>query len=105
MDNAILVAIITAGLSLVGTVITVLAANRSTIAAMDKKSELSDEAIKGEIRVINTNIETLSSRVEKHNSVIERTYRLEERMGLAEERQKVANHRIDDLENGRRDAQ
>ena len=98
MDNGILVAIITAGVSLIGTIITVLAANRSTIAAMDKKSEVNDVEIRGQIDVIHQEIKTLSDRVEKHNSIIERTYRLEEKTALQDEKIKVANHRIDDLE-------
>ena len=48
MSEAVVVAIVTAGLSLIGTVVTVLAANRQTLAAMDKKSELSDQKIQGE---------------------------------------------------------
>ena len=80
MSDAILVACITAGLSLIGTIITVLVANKQTIAALDKKSELSDEKIQGEINVIKTEIKTLSNRVEAHNNVIERTYRLEGQM-------------------------
>lgn len=98
MDNGILVAIITAGVSLIGTIITVLAANRSTIDAMDKKSEVNDTNIQGQINVIHQEIKTLSDRVEKHNSIIERTYRLEEKTALQDEKIKVANHRIDDLE-------
>lgn len=98
MDNGILVAIITAGVSLIGTIITVLAANRSTIDAMDKKSEVNDTKIQGQIDVIHQEIKTLSDRVEKHNSIIERTYRLEEKTTLQDEKIKVANHRIDDLE-------
>lgn len=98
MDNGILVAIITAGVSLIGTIITVLAANRSTIAAMDKKSEVNDVEIRGQIDVIHQEIKTLSDRVEKHNSIIERTYRLEEKTAIQDEKIKVANHRIDDLE-------
>lgn len=39
-------------------------------------------------------IEQLEKKVDKHNSVLERTYILEEKM-------KVANHRIDDLEEGK----
>ena len=98
MDNAVVVALITGGVSLVGTVITVIAANRSTIAAMDKKSDVNDTRIQGQIDVIHQEIKTLSERVEKHNSIVERTFRLEERMSLNEEKVKVANHRIDDLE-------
>lgn len=80
MSDAIMVAIITAGLSLIGTIITVVVANRQTIAALDKKSDVSDEKIQGQINVIKTEIETLSKRVEAHNAIVERTYRLEGQM-------------------------
>lgn len=98
MDSAILVAVITAGVGLVGTIITVLAANKSTLSAMSEQSKLADEKIQGQINVIQTEIKTLSDRVEKHNSIIERTFHLEERMSVQEEKVKVANHRIEDLE-------
>ena len=80
MSEAVIVALI----SLVGTVITVVVTNRHTLAELDKKSELSDSKIQGEIDVIKTNIETLSDRVEKHNSMIERVYQLEGRMNQVE---------------------
>lgn len=47
---------------------------------------------------ITSEIKSLTKEVEKHNSVISRVYDLETRADLQEERQKVANHRIDDLE-------
>lgn len=84
MDSAILVAIITAGVSLIGTIITVVVANRSTLAAMSEQSKLADERIQGQISVIDTKIETLSQRVEKHNSMVERTYNLESRVSVLE---------------------
>lgn len=45
-------------------------------------------------RLTNYRLEQLEKKVDKHNSVIERTFILEEKM-------KVANHRIDDLEEGK----
>ncbi len=84
MNEAIIATIITAVVSLAGTIITVLASSRQTIQTLDKKSELSDERIQGEINVIKSEIRTLSSRVEAHNQVIERTYKLEGRMTEAE---------------------
>ena len=89
MDSAILVAIITAGVSLIGTIITVVAANRATLAAMSEQSKLADERIQGQISVIDTKIETLSQRVEKHNSMVERTYNLESRVSVLEARNAV----------------
>lgn len=45
-------------------------------------------------KLTNYRLAELEKKVDKHNSLVERTYRLEEKM-------KVANHRIEDLENGR----
>lgn len=52
-------------------------------------------------RLTNYRIAQLEEKVNKHNNLIERTYRLEEQMELEKERLKVANHRIDDLEQGK----
>ena len=77
MTDAIIVALITGAVSIIGTIITVVITNRQTLATLDKKSELSDEKMHGEINVIKSEIKTLSERVEKHNSIVERTYKLE----------------------------
>ena len=97
MSDSILVALITGGLALVGTIITVYVTHKSTLAELDKRSELSDEKIQGQINVIKTEIQTLSNRVEKHNQIVERTYKLEERMAVAEERVNDAHHRINEV--------
>ncbi len=76
MSEAILVAFITGGLSLLGVYIS----NRKSAA------------------VIEYRLKELEKKQDKHNSVIERTYALEEKVALHEEKIKVANHRIDDLE-------
>lgn len=80
--------IIVAALSLLGTVITVWAANKHTLAELDKKSELSDAKIDAKLErhqaVTDTKIDELTRQVEKHNSMIERTYKLEGRMTEAE---------------------
>lgn len=80
--------IIVAALSLLGTIITVWAANKRTLAELDKKSELSDAKIDAKLErhqaVTDTKIDELTRQVEKHNSMIERTYKLEGRMTEAE---------------------
>lgn len=80
--------IIVAAISLIGTVITVWAANRHTLAELDKKSELSDARIDAKLEkhqaVTDTKIDELTRKVEKHNCMIERTYQLEGRMTEAE---------------------
>lgn len=84
MSEAVIVAIVTAGLSLIGTIITVLVANRQTLSALDKKSELSDAKLEAELKkhqaVTDTKIDELTRKVEKHNNIIERTYKLEGEM-------------------------
>ena len=81
MSDAVIVAIVTSVLTLIGTVITVLAANKQTLSALDKKSELSDAQIKAQLErhqaVTDTKIDELTRKVDKHNNLIERTYKLE----------------------------
>lgn len=48
-------------------------------------------------------LDELTKRVDKHNNTVERTYHLEEQVTLLDEKIKVANHRIEDLENERKD--
>ena len=45
MDNSILVALITAGLPIIGTVITVFSANKKQSDEMDKKMAVKDAAL------------------------------------------------------------
>ena len=77
MNEAIVVALITGGLALVGQIIVAARNNKELYAKLDKQSELADERMRGEITVIQTEITELRHQVEKHNSVIERTYALE----------------------------
>ena len=76
MTESILVAIITGGLALAGTVISNLTTQSKTI----------------------YRIEQLEKKQDIHNHVIERVYELEKVSEVIEERQKVANKRIADLE-------
>lgn len=72
--------VITAALSLVGTLV-------GTLGGIALSSNL-----------INYRIEQLEKKVEKHNNLITRTYKLEQEFAVMDEKVKVANHRIDDLE-------
>jgi len=80
--------IVVAAISLIGTIITVWAANRHTLTELDKKSELSDAKIDAKLErhqaVTDTKIDELTRKVEKHNNMIERTFKLEGRMTEAE---------------------
>lgn len=51
--------------------------------------------------ITNYKIEELTKHVEQHNKVIDRTYKLEKAAEVFEEKIKTANHRIEDLENGK----
>ena len=80
MSEAILVALITGGLSLAGVVITCLATAR--------KSEKATAVAQA---VTDTKIEELTREVRAHNNFAQR-------MPVVEEQIKVINHRIGDLE-------
>ena len=72
--------VITAALSLVGTLV-------GTLGGIALSSNLT-----------NYRIEQLEKKVEKHNNIITRTFKLEQDFAVLDEKMKVANHRIDDLE-------
>lgn len=80
MSEAIVVALITGGLSLAGVIVT------SQVTA--RKSE---NAIKIAQAVTDTKIQELTREVREHNNFAKR-------MPVVEEQIKVINHRIDDLE-------
>ena len=105
MSEAIIVALISGGVTLIGIVASYFssieridAANKATIEKIDANSKIADEKIQGEINVLKADIRTLSNRVEAHNKVIERTSQLERRADVLEEKASAANHRLTDLE-------
>lgn len=67
VDPAIIVSIISGGLSLAGVIITNMNSNRK----IERQLEVS-------MAITNTKLEDLTKQVEKHNQVIERTYKLEQ---------------------------
>ena len=85
MPESILVALITGGLSLIGTIITVLLTNNKTREEM----KISQAVMKNEI-------ENLTREVRNHNNFAQR-------IPVIEEQIKVINHRLDDLERGDND--
>ena len=89
MSDAIIVSIITGALTLLGTIITVVAANsktradiRTTIAVQDERQKQTDKKI-----------DELAAEVRSHNEYGRKIPVLEEKI-------KVMNHRIEDLERG-----
>lgn len=82
--TSIIGSVITGVLALVGVVITVLAGNGKT-----------DKAIQTSQAVTDTKLEELTREVREHNNFARRVPVIEEQI-------KVVNHRIEDLEQGRR---
>lgn len=80
MTESIVVAIITGVLTLVGTVITVLSANRKTISSLEIQQAKTDQKI-----------ENLTQEVQKHNNFAER-------MPVVEEQIKTINEKLTKLE-------
>lgn len=80
MSEAIVVALITGGMSLVGVIVTCLVTARK-----------SENAIKIAQAVTDTKIQELTREVREHNNFAKR-------MPVVEEQIKVINHRIGDLE-------
>ena len=81
MTEAIIVALITGGLSLLGVLITSSKTARDVAAKLDKRQAVTD-----------TKLEELTREVREHNNFARRVPVLEEQI-------KVANHRIANLEN------
>ena len=80
MTESIIVAIITGVLTLVGTVITVLSANRKTISSLEIQQAKTDEKI-----------ENLTKEVQRHNNFAEK-------MPVVEEQIKTINEKLTKLE-------
>lgn len=83
MEN-IIGSIITGVLALIGVVITVLNGNKKVENKLDKQQAVTD-----------TKIEELTREVREHNNFARR-------MPVVEEQIKVINHRIEDLEGGKK---
>ena len=80
MSDAIIVAIVTGGLSLIG----VIVSNNRTAQSMDAKLDKQQA-------IMDTKLEELTREVREHNNFAKRVPVMEEQI-------KVANHRISDLE-------
>lgn len=80
MSEAIIVAIISGGLALLGTILTYNKSAREIDSKLDKQQAITE-----------TKLDELTREVREHNNFAKRVPVLEEKM-------KVANHRLDDLE-------
>lgn len=84
MGEAIIVAVITGGLSLIGTVITIIATNQKTNNALQTAQAVTD-----------TKIDELTREVREHNNFARR-------MPVVEQQIKNIEKRLDDLEDDRK---
>ena len=91
MSEAVITALITGGLALLGVWLTNRKSTAVLFAKLDKQSELSDAKLDKEIAVVKTEIENLSNEVRRHNGHAERITTLEEKA-------KAADRRLTDLE-------
>lgn len=91
MSEAVISAIITGAISLVGIIITVVSSNRSVMDKLDKQSQLADARLEKSQAITDTKLEELTREVREHNNFARR-------MPVLEEKIEVANHRISDLE-------
>ena len=87
MTEGVIIAIITAGCSLIGVIITVVYGNKKTAKTVKTQTDLTLYRI-GE----------LEKKQDKHNTLIERMYKVEEDIAILKEQHKVEKHRIKDLE-------
>jgi hypothetical protein len=95
----IIVAVITGGCTLIGTVNTNRKLYNNTVGKLHGQFDVQNEKVAGEIALINNEIQILNTNVSKHNQVIDRTYKLELAVRLLEEQQKNQEEKIKQLLN------
>ena len=95
MTEAVIVALVTGVLAIVGNIVLTHQSNAKVLAELEKRSEISDVKIEGQIDkmrgVWEVKLQSLTEAVNKHNGFAERIPVLEEKV-------KVMNARILDLE-------
>jgi hypothetical protein len=95
MSDAIIVALITGGLSLIGVIITSARSNQQLFDKLDKQSEVNDQKLDAKLErfqaVTDTKLDELTREVRRHNDFAERIPTLEEKA-------KAADRRLTDLE-------
>lgn len=91
MSEAIIVALITGGLALIGVWYTNRSTTAKVLARLEQQSVVSDQKLETEIRVVKTELENMTREVRAHNEFARR-------MPAVEEQIKAANQRIDNIE-------
>lgn len=95
MSDAIVVALVTGVLAIIGNAILAHQSNAKVLSELEKRSEISDVKLEGQIDkmrgVWEVKLQSLTEAVQKHNGFAEKIPVLEEKI-------KVINNRIADLE-------
>ena len=84
VSEAIVVALITGACAVISQIIIAYRSSKDLYAKLDKQSELSDEKIWSELRVIKSEMAELTREVREHNNFAKRTPILEEQMKTAQ---------------------
>lgn len=84
MSEAIIVALIAGTATVIAQIVIAQKNSKELYAKIDKQSELSDERIWSELRVIKSELTGLARDVREHNNFARRTPVLEEKMSKAE---------------------
>lgn len=84
MSEAIVVALIAGTATVIAQIVIAQKNSKELYAKLDKQSELSDERIWAELRVIKSEVTGLARDVREHNNFARRTPVLEEKMSKAE---------------------
>ena len=94
MSEAVQVAIITGLLAVIAEVIIAVVNNKAVMKELEKQSALADARLEKSQAITDTKLEELTREVRAHNDFARRVPVLEEKIS-------VANHRIEDLEQGK----
>lgn len=100
MADSILVSIISGGITLIGTIITVIATGRKTDRELRASQAEINETMRVSQAVMDTKIEELTREVRIHNNFAQRVPVVEEQIKVVNKRINDSNERISRLEKG-----
>lgn len=95
MGEAIVAAIVTGAIGLIGTIVTVLLTNRQNRIKMQYDMDKQQVLLKAELDHVKTEMTEIKADLKSHNGYARM---FSEAIPVIKEQIKVANHRIDDLE-------
>ncbi len=95
MGEAIVAAIVTGAIGLIGTIVTVLLTNRQNRIKMQADADKQQALLKAEMDHVKGDIKQIKEDLKEHNGYARM---FSETIPVVKEQIKVANHRIEDLE-------